>query len=99
MEFLVTSRTAIPDSLPADERRGLRDAERARAIELSDAGVLRRIWRIPGTRAAIHLYEVADATELHDVLSSLPHFPWMDIDVQPLALHPVELALLQQSRG
>jgi muconolactone D-isomerase len=31
---------------------------------------------------------VPDATVLHEALSSLPLYPWMDINVHPLAVHP-----------
>ncbi len=44
--------------------------------------------RFPTT--AIH--PVADADELHNILSSLPLFPYMDIRVTPLARHPSALA-------
>jgi muconolactone delta-isomerase len=96
MEFLVTSRTALPEAMPTAELERLRQAERARAIELFEAGLLRRIWRLPGTRAAVHLYDVGDASELHSVLASLPQFRWMDIQVQALARHPVELDIEQR---
>jgi muconolactone D-isomerase len=98
MEFLVTSRTALPESMPPDELAALRQAERTRAIELFDTGVLKRIWRLPGTRAAVHLYDVPDASELHAVLASLPQFQWMDVEVQALARHPVEVDI-EQRRG
>jgi muconolactone D-isomerase len=61
-----------------------------RAKELREAGILIRLWRVPGTRDAIGLYEAEDATVLHDALSSLPLFPWLEISVQPLATHPQE---------
>ena len=31
---------------------------------------------------------MADATALHEALSSLPLYPWMDIEVHALAVHP-----------
>ncbi len=62
-----------------------------RADELRAAGNLKRLWRVPGRNATIGLYEVTDATELHDVLASLPMFPpWMDITVEAVATHPQE---------
>jgi muconolactone D-isomerase len=91
MEFLVRQ----TNRMPADEasrrlREELRTAERERAQELRDAGILIKLWRVPGTRDAIGLYEAADATVLHEALSSLPLFPWLEITVQPLATHPQE---------
>lgn len=89
MEFLVTARASVPN-VPADELAQLRSTERARGIELLQSGALVRIWRLPGTRTSVQLYDVADPTELHTILSSLPLFPWMEITVQAFAQHPVE---------
>ncbi|MBO0850730.1 MAG: muconolactone Delta-isomerase family protein, partial [Pseudonocardia sp.] len=61
-----------------------------RADELRAAGVLKRLWRVPGRNATVGLYEAPDATELHDALASLPMFPWMDITVEAVATHPQE---------
>ena len=59
-------------------------------MELRAAGVLKRLWRVPGRNATIGLYEAADPAELHDALMSLPQAPWLDVTVEPLALHPQE---------
>lgn len=90
MEFLVRFEINQPESMTNDERERLRTLERARAAELREAGILRRLWRVPGRRAVVGLWETADATDLHDALASLPMFPWMDVTVEPLATHPQE---------
>ncbi|GAA3078467.1 muconolactone Delta-isomerase family protein [Pseudonocardia yunnanensis] len=90
MEFLVRAENRLPPETPEEERSRLKKGERARADELRAAGNLKRLWRVPGRNATIGLYECADATELHDLLSSLPMFPWMDITVEPVATHPQE---------
>ncbi|HEY3751578.1 MAG TPA: muconolactone Delta-isomerase family protein [Pseudonocardiaceae bacterium] len=91
MEFLVRQNNRMPtDEASLRLREELRAAERMRAKELREAGILIRLWRVPGTRDAIGLYEAEDATVLHDALSSLPLFPWLEISVQPLATHPQE---------
>jgi len=74
---------------PAELDR-LRQLERARAAELRGAGVLRRLWRVPGTRAVVGLWEAPDATALHEALASLPMFPWFSASVEALATHPQE---------
>jgi muconolactone D-isomerase len=88
-EFLVEIEIEWPPSMSDDERNAILAAEAARAKELRAAGSIVRMWRIPGRRANVGLWEVADATELHELLSSLPVFPWMSIQVRPLAQHPV----------
>jgi muconolactone D-isomerase len=90
MEFLVRAENRLPPETPEEERSRLKKGERARADELRAAGNLKRLWRVPGRNATIGLYECADATELHDVLSSLPMFPWMDITIEAVATHPQE---------
>jgi muconolactone D-isomerase len=90
MEFLVRIDVDLPPDLSEPRRRELLEAEAERGRELLASGALRRIWRVPGRRANVSLYEAPDATELHALLTSLPLWPWMDIDVQALATHPLE---------
>jgi len=56
---------------------------------LIERGLLRNIWRLPGRRANVSLYDVADASQLHDALSGLPYWPWLQVDVTALADHPL----------
>ncbi|MGD6741896.1 muconolactone Delta-isomerase family protein [Streptomyces sp. BH106] len=90
MEFLVRTENLLPHDT-SDELRGrLKRGERERAMELREAGVLKRLWRVPGRNATIGLYEAEDAAALHDALVSLPMWKWMDITVEALATHPQE---------
>lgn len=89
MEFLVRIAVNLPSDIDPEERARLLAAETARGRELLASGSLRRIWRVPGRTANVSLYDVADATELHGLLSSLPLFPYLDITVEPLAEHPL----------
>lgn len=90
MEFLVRFETRLPENMDPDVVKELKASERQRAMELREAGLLRRLWRVPGRRAVVGLWEAADASELHDALSSLPQFPWMEVEVEALATHPQE---------
>lgn len=90
MEFLVHIEVRTPVDMDADRLAELYDAEFARGREMVAQGVLRRIWRIPGRRANFSLYEAPDASALHAALSSLPLFPYLDVEVHPLSIHPVE---------
>lgn len=87
MEFLVN----IEINWPADADPALREdlfaRELARGRELAEAGIMRRLWRVPGRWANWGLWEAPDATALHEALSSLPLWPWMDVTVHPLARH------------
>lgn len=88
MEFLVRIEIRWPPERPAEERKRIFAQELEAGQELARAGALRRLWRIPGRWANWSLYEVEDATALHAALTSLPLYPWMDIEVHALAEHP-----------
>lgn len=90
MEFLVRFESRPPADMRTAELDRLRRLERARAAELRAAGVLRRLWRVPGTRAVVGLWEATDATALHEALASLPMSPWFSASVEALATHPQE---------
>ena len=90
MEFLVSIEIRTPHDLDPERLAALQSAETARARELMAAGLLQRIWRIPGRRSNVSLYEAPDATALHTALTSLPLWPYMEIDARPLAVHPLE---------
>jgi muconolactone D-isomerase len=88
MEFLVEIRTEWPPDGDPRRRAELVAAESKRAAELAATGILKKLWRIPGTWQNVGLWEAPDATALHQALSSLPFFPWLSIVVRPLAAHP-----------
>lgn len=90
MEFLVRSENRLPADTSDERRAQLRAGERARATELREAGVLKRLWRVPGRNATVGLYEAPDPAALHDALMSLPMSPWLDVVVEALATHPQE---------
>ena len=88
VEFLVEISVQWPADGDPSELRRLTAAESARAQELAAAGVIRRLWRVPGRRANWGVWRARDATVLHSDLTSLPMYPWMSIVVHPLAAHP-----------
>lgn len=87
MEFLVEIEIG---PIPDDVRDEVMAGERRRGRELMDAGTIRRIWRIPGRRANVGVWDAEDATALHAAIASLPAHPWMDVRVTALATHPLE---------
>lgn len=90
MEFLVRTENLLPPDTPDGVREELRRGERERAMQLREAGVLKRLWRVPGRNAAVGLYEAPDPAALHDALTSLPLRKWMDVHVEAPAAHPQE---------
>jgi muconolactone D-isomerase len=88
MEFLVHIEVGWPPDGNPETLASLTAAERERARELIAEGRLRRLWRIPGRRANWGIWEASDATALHSAIASLPLFPWLSVEVHPLAAHP-----------
>lgn len=88
MLYCVQMEVKIPDSLPAERADAIKAAEKARAIEIQQAGKWPHLWRVTGRYANISIFDVDSHDELHDLLSSLPLFPYMSIQVTPLARHP-----------
>lgn len=89
MDFLVQIDVRLPADLAPERRRVLLEAELERGTALAEAGLLRAIWRVPGRLANRAIWSAEDATELHEALVSLPLWPYMQVDVTPLARHPL----------
>ena len=89
-EYLVNIKFVWPESVTQEERLDLRDRERKQAATLVEKGHLVRMWRVPGRKENWGLWRAKDTTELHDVLTSLPVWPYMDLHVYPMARHPVD---------
>ncbi|MDQ1901884.1 muconolactone Delta-isomerase [Paracoccus sp. WLY502] len=88
MLFHVTMDVTIPRDLPAQERADILAREKAYSQDLQRRGKWRHIWRVAGQYANVSIFDVQDNAELHDILSGLPLFPFMDIAVTPLLRHP-----------
>jgi muconolactone D-isomerase len=90
VKYLVRIQVNLPPSVPAAQQDELQKAELERGRELVGSGAIAAIWRIPGAPLRnVGIWEAKDATELHDLIASLPLFPWIEADVTPLAEHPL----------
>ncbi|MBU3032177.1 muconolactone Delta-isomerase [Paracoccus marinaquae] len=88
MLYHVTMDVNIPRDLPADERADILAREKAYSRDLQRQGKWRHIWRVAGQYANVSILDVQDNAELHEILSGLPLFPFMEIKVTPLLRHP-----------
>jgi muconolactone D-isomerase len=88
MLFQVVMDVRIPHDVPAEKVELLKQAERERAQELQRQGIWRHLWRHAGRYANTSIFDVESPQALHDILSTLPLFPFMDIGVTPLCRHP-----------
>ncbi|SOC48392.1 muconolactone delta-isomerase [Rhizobium subbaraonis] len=88
MLFQVRMDVKIPHDLPAEQVAEVLAAEKAYSQELQRQGSWRHIWRIAGQYSNISIFDVADNAELHALLSGLPLFKFMHIEVTALLRHP-----------
>jgi muconolactone D-isomerase len=88
MLFHVTMTVKPPLGGDLVEFERLKATEKARAQELQRQGKWRHLWRIAGHYANVSVFDVADIAELHEIISSLPLFPHLTIEVTPLCRHP-----------
>jgi muconolactone D-isomerase len=79
---------SLPTSMPEAEATALKKREKEIAQEIQDTGKWRHLWRIAGQYANISIFDVASVEELHSLVSSLPLFPFMQIEILPLCRHP-----------
>jgi muconolactone delta-isomerase len=95
MEFLVDMVTTVPDGATDADIDAMRSREAARSRELAAQGHLLRLWRPPldaGEWRTWGLFQAVDATELENVLSSMPLRAWRHDTVTPLTAHPSDPA-------
>ena len=88
MLYLVHMIVDIPATVSPDDAARIKASEKAYSQELQQAGKWPHLWRVVGEYANYSVLDVESNDELHDTLSRLPLFPFMKIDVIPLARHP-----------
>ncbi len=88
MLFHVRMDVQIPLDMDPEVKADLVAREKHYSQELQRAGRWPHLWRIVGEYANYSIFEADSNDALHEMLSALPLFPYMDITVTPLAVHP-----------
>jgi muconolactone D-isomerase len=88
MLFHVRMNVDLPATMPPEQAATLKQTEKDLAQRLQREGTWRHLWRIAGQYANVSIFDVDSVDELHALLTSLPLFPYMHIDVMPLCRHP-----------
>jgi len=88
MLFHVRMNVNLPLNMSAEQAAQLKQTEKELAQRLQHEGKWRHLWRIAGQYANVSVFDVDSVDELHDLLTSLPLFPYMQIDVMPRCRHP-----------
>jgi muconolactone D-isomerase len=81
-----------PQSIDPAAFDRIKAAEKEYAQNLQRSGKWVHLWRIVGKYSNVSIFDVAGNDELQSILSALPLFPYMTIEVTPLAHHPSAIA-------
>ena len=88
MLFLAEMEVRLPPDMPAEQAEELKAREREYSQAAQRDGRWPHLWRVAGRYANVSVLDVGSVDELHELLSGLPLFPYLDIRVTPLARHP-----------
>jgi muconolactone D-isomerase len=91
MLFHVYMTVHIPHGSDPEEIKQLSAQEHERAKQLQEEGKWLHLWRVAGKFANVSVFNVDEPAELHEVLNSLPLYPFMEIEVTALCHHPGSL--------
>jgi muconolactone D-isomerase len=91
MLFHVYMSVRIPHDADPENIKRLGAQEHDRAKELQEQGKWLHLWRVAGKFANVNVFNVDDPAELHEVLNSLPLYPFMEVEVTALCYHPGSL--------
>ncbi|MDZ4264731.1 MAG: muconolactone Delta-isomerase [Mycobacterium sp.] len=91
MLFHVRMDVNLPVDMDPQVRTELVGREKAYSQGLQREGKWPHIWRVVGEYANYSIFDVDSNDELHQILSRLPLFPYMDIRVTALAQHPSDV--------
>lgn len=88
MLYMVRMDVHLPQDMPASQADEIKAREKAYAQDLQRQGKWQQLYRVVGEYANYSVFDVESNDELHMLLSGLPLFPYMKIQVTPLAKHP-----------
>jgi muconolactone D-isomerase len=88
MLFMAEMEVRLPPDMDPQQADDLRARECEYSAALQRDGRWPHLWRVAGRYANVSILDVSSVEELHELLSGLPLFPYLDIRVTPLARHP-----------
>lgn len=91
MLFQARITVRLPSGADMEKIQALSAEEIELAKGLQRAGKWLHIWRVAGKWANISVFDVESVDELHTILTSLPLFPYMEIEVTVLCRHPASI--------
>jgi muconolactone D-isomerase len=95
MLFHVIIDVRIPHGTDPERVKQLSGQEHERAKELQVQRRWLHLWRVVGKYANVSIFDVESPAELHEILNSLPLYPFMEVEVTALCHHPGSLEAAQ----
>jgi muconolactone D-isomerase len=92
MLYLAEMTVRVPSEMREPALAELKSREREIAQRLQREGRWRHLWRVAGRYANVSVFEVESPEELHELISGLPLFPYMEVRITALARHPSAIA-------
>jgi muconolactone D-isomerase len=89
--FHVHMEVKLPADMDPQTRAEIVDREKAYSQDLQREGKWPHIWRVVGEYANYSIFDVDSNDELHQIISGLPLFAYMNVHVTPLATHPSDV--------
>ncbi|WP_321800948.1 muconolactone Delta-isomerase [Caballeronia sp. J97] len=88
MLYLVRMDVHLPHDMPAAQADEIKAREKEYSQALQRQGKWQQLHRVVGEYANYSVFDVDSHDELHTILSGLPLFPYMTMQVTALAHHP-----------
>lgn len=92
MLYCVEIDVKIPDGFDPEKLETLKAREKQVSSSYQHSGEWRHLWRVAGRFANLSIFDVESHARLHEILSSLPLFPFMTVRIVPLIRHPSAIA-------
>lgn len=88
MIYVVEMDVKIPESWSEDKIQDYITREKETSQGWQKSGKWIYLWRVAGKYSNISVIEAESPDELHQIISSLPLFPYMNIKVTSVCKHP-----------
>jgi muconolactone D-isomerase len=91
MLYMLEMTVNIPPGKDEERFEALKAEEKAYVQRLQRDGKWKHIWRVAGRFANVSILDVTSHDELHDIVTKMPLFSYIDIKVTPLSKHPASI--------
>ncbi|QDY70635.1 muconolactone Delta-isomerase [Qingshengfaniella alkalisoli] len=88
MLYHISMTVKLPKDMDETTATGIKAREKAYSQDLQRSGVWRHLWRVTGQYENISIFDCRDNEHLHEVLTGLPLYPYMEMKITPLNRHP-----------